>query len=123
MANVGIGFGIVLVLLGVGAYLGTGAQSVTALIPTFFGIPLAALGLMARDERRLKLAMHLSTVLALFGFLGSARGISGVVALAAGEEILRPAAAAVQAAMAALCAAFLILALKSFLAARRDRSS
>ena len=77
MANVGIGFGIVLVLLGVGAYLSTGAQSVTALIPTFFGIPLAALGFMARDERRLKLAMHVSTVLALLGFLGSARGIPG----------------------------------------------
>jgi hypothetical protein len=96
---------------------------VTALIPTFFGIPLTALGLLARDERRLKLAMHLSTVLALLGLLGSARGIPGAVALAAGGEVARPAAAVVQAAMAVLCAAFLALAVKSFIDVRRDRSS
>ena len=70
MANVGIVVGIVLVVLGVGAYFGTGGQSVTALIPSFLGVPLAALGLMGRDERRLKMAMHVSVVLAFVGFLG-----------------------------------------------------
>ena len=121
MANVGIVVGIVLVVLGVGAYFGTGGQSVTALIPTFFGVPLAALGFMGRDERRLKMAMHVSVVLVFVGFLGGVRGIPGVVALMAGQEVARPAAAVVQTAMAILCGLFLVLAVKSFLDARRDR--
>ncbi len=123
MANVGIGFGILLMLLGIGAYFGTGGQSVTALIPAFFGVPLTGLGLMARDASRLKLAMHLSAVLALLGFFGSLRGIPGIVALAAGNEVARPAAVVVQTVMAVLCAAFLVLAVKSFVDARRKRSS
>jgi hypothetical protein len=123
MANVGIGFGILLMLLGIGAYFGTGGQSVTALIPVFFGAPLTGLGFMGRDASRLKLAMHLSAVLALLGFFGSVRGIPGVVALATGGEVARPAAAVVQTVMAVLCAAYLVLAVKSFVDARRVRSS
>ena len=114
MANVGIGFGILLMLLGIGAYFVTGSQSVTALIPAFFGVPMAGLGFMARDASRIKLAMHVSAVLALVGFLGSVRGIPGVIALATGGEVARPEAAVVQTVMAVLCAAFLVLAVKSF---------
>ena len=121
MANVSLSFGVVLILLGVGAYFGTGGESVTALIPAFFGVPFAVLGLLARDERRLKLTMHVAAVLALLGFLGSARGISGVIALAAGNEVARPVAAVVQASMAVLCLAFLVLAVRSFIAVRRAR--
>ena len=122
MANVGIAFGIILILLGLGAYFGTGGQSVTALIPAFIGLPIAALGFVARDPRRRKGAMHASLVLALLGFLGSARGIPGAIALAQGEEVARPTAVIVQTVMAVLCAIFLAVAVKSFLNARRGRS-
>ena len=122
MANVSLFLGIVLVVLGVGAYFGTGGQSVTALIPAFFGAIFAVLGLIARDERRLKLAMHLAAVLALLGFLGSIRGVAGAVTLLSGGEVARPTAAVVQTGMAFLCALFLVLAVRSFVAARRARS-
>ena len=67
--------------------------------------------------------MHLSVGLALIGLLGSARGIPGVIALASGGEVDRPAAVVVQTVMAVLCAVFLVLAVKSFVDARRGRSS
>jgi hypothetical protein len=66
--------------------------------------------------------MHVAVVLALLGFFGSARGIGSAISLASGEEVARPAAAIVQTIMAVLCAFFLVLAIKSFLDARRGRS-
>jgi hypothetical protein len=80
-------------------------------------------GVIARDARRLKLAMHLAALVALLGFAGGARGISGAVALLGGGEVERPVAAVVQSTMAVLCAAFLLLAIRSFIAARRERAA
>lgn len=121
MAHVTIALGLVLVVLGVGAYAATGGASFTALIPAFFGIPLAILGLLGRNETRLKMTMHLAAVVALLGLLGSLRGVPDLVALLAGNEVARPAAAVVQSLMAAACLAFLVLAIRSFVAARRAR--
>ena len=39
--------GGILCAVGIGFYLGTGTSSITALIPTFVGIPLTALGVLA----------------------------------------------------------------------------
>lgn len=121
MPAVSVAIGIVMILLGVLAYFGTGGQSVTALIPAFFGAPLAVLGALARDERRLKTTMHIAAILMLLGFLGSVRGIPAAIALLSGGIVERPAAAVVQTAMALLCAVFLVLAVKSFVDARRRR--
>jgi hypothetical protein len=122
MANATVALGVVLTLLGLGAYFATGGKSVTALIPTFIGFPIAVLGFMARDARKRKAAMHIAVVLALLGFLGSARGVPGAIAVASGKEVARPVAVVVQTLMAVLCAIFLLLAVKSFLAARRSQS-
>jgi hypothetical protein len=123
MATAGILLGVLLSILGLAAYAVTGGQSMTALIPTFFGVPLAVLGFLARDERRLKSAMHAASVLALLGLLGSVRGIPGFFALLGGNPVERPAAVIVQTVMAVLCTLFLILAIKSFVDARRARAS
>ena len=42
MAKTVIAFGIFLILVGVGAYFGSGTKSITALIPAFFGLPIPA---------------------------------------------------------------------------------
>ena len=47
MASVTIGLAVLLLLLGVGGYFGSGRVSKTALIPAFFGVPILALGLAA----------------------------------------------------------------------------
>ena len=51
MARTTIVFGIMLVVLGLVGYVGTGAASVTALIPAFFGAVLGFLGWLGLNER------------------------------------------------------------------------
>ncbi len=116
-------FGVVFVLLGVVAYLVTGMQSVTALIPAFFGVVFVVLGVVMRDASRARHAGHAAAVLALLGLLGSARGVPSVIALAQGGEVERPGAAVAQTVMVVLCLAYLALAIKSFIDARRARDA
>jgi len=118
MAKTCIAFGLLLCLLGLGGYVGTGRESVTALIPAFFGLPLALLGALALEERRRKLTMHVAVVLAVLGLAGSARGLPGFWTYVTGGDVERPIAVLAQTAMAVLCALFVTLAVRSFIAAR-----
>jgi len=123
MATTTMIFGTALIALGVVGYVSTGAVSVTALIPAFFGVVLAALGWLASNERYRKHAMHVAAMIGVLGFVGSARGLPGFFALLAGGEVQRPAAAVAQAVMAILMAIFVGLCVRSFVQARRARSS
>ena len=69
-----------LVLEGVGFYLGTGMESMTALIPGFIGLPLVLLGIMAgRMPERRKLLMHIAVTFGLICALGGLMGISSLM--------------------------------------------
>ena len=116
-------FGVAMLLLGVVAYFVTGMQSVTALIPAFFGVIFVVLGAIMRDQSRARHAGHAAATLALLGLLGSARGVPAVITLAQGGEVQRPAAAVAQAVMVVLCLAYVALAIKSFLDARKPRQA
>ena len=116
-------FGVVFVLLGVVSYFVTGRESVTALIPAFFGVLFVVLGLIMRDEAKIKHAGHAAALLALLGLGGSFRGIPSTVTLLQGGEVERPQAAVAQAVMALLCVVFVALAIKSFVDARRAREA
>jgi len=118
-----LAFGAAFVLLGVIAYLVTGMQSVTALIPAFFGVIFVVLGVIMRDRSRTRHAGHAAATLAVLGLLGSARGVPAVIALVQGAEVERPAAAVAQTVMVVLCAAYVALAIKSFLDARKAREA
>lgn len=120
MPYVTMALGSLLFLIGVGFYFGTGATSVTALIPAFLGIPIEIAGLLALREGWRKHAMHAAVLLALLGFLGSARGLVQLPALLGGAELARPAAVAAQSITAALCLLFVGLAVSSFIRARRQ---
>jgi lysylphosphatidylglycerol synthetase-like protein (DUF2156 family) len=119
MPRIAIVFGSLLVLVGVGFYVGTGAASITALIPAFIGLPLALLGGLATRENLRRHAMHGAAALGLLGFFGSARGLAQLPALLSGEPLARPAAVAGQSLTAALCLVFVILCVRSFVEARR----
>jgi hypothetical protein len=110
--------GAALIVLGVGGFVATGSTAKTALIPAYFGIAMVILGMLGRSAARLKLAMHLAVVVAVLGFAGS---FPGVIALLSGTAE-RPAAAVAQAIMALLTGIFIVLAVKSFIDARRARS-
>lgn len=112
-----------LIALGVGLYLATGRESVTALIPAFAGIGFGICALLATTERRTMHAMHAAALLALLGLGGSAGGIPAALKNLGGEAIERPEAAWGRTVMALLCLAFLVLAIRSFVQARRARTA
>jgi hypothetical protein len=112
--------GAILIVIGIIGYVNgqaTGHGSVTALIPAFFGIALAALGLASQAKEGLrKHLMHAAVVVALLGFIATAgRLLSRMSELTASPAVLS------QAAMAIVCLAFVVLGIRSFAAARRSR--
>ena len=109
--------GIVLIVLGLIGYFGTGRVSVTALIPAFFGAVFVILALMARSDAARKHAMHAAVAIALLGLLGTL--VRLIPALGAGQ-LTRPAVLA-QLVMSMLLAGYVALGVKSFKDARRAR--
>jgi fluoride ion exporter CrcB/FEX len=122
LANTTIGFGIVLIVLGLGGYFGTDRVSPTALIPAAFGLLLLIFGALARDEKRRKLAMHIAVTVGLLGFLGTVSGLVKLPTLLSGGEVARPAAVIAQSIMAVLMAVYVGMCVKSFIDARRRRA-
>lgn len=114
-------FSAIFILLGVGAYLGTGSQSWTALIPAIFGLLLGLAG--GFSLKSLKHGGHVAALLGVLGFLGSVKGLIKLPALLAGGPIERPAAIIAQAIMAVLCVVFIALCVKSFIDARRGKKA
>jgi hypothetical protein len=122
LAKVTLVFALLLVVLGLGGFFGTGSIHRTALIPAVFGLALGVSGFLAisPSERRRKLYMHISVTIALLGFLGgAAEAIRGYAhAKAAGLEPDQIALAS-KVTMAALLLIYVILCVRSFIAARR----
>jgi hypothetical protein len=121
MAGISIGIGAALTLLGIIGYAASGAASVTALIPAAFGILLTALGILARNERLRKHAMHAAALLAILGFAATVSGFVKLFTLIGGGTVERPSAVVAQSIMAVLCAVFVVMAIRSFILARRKK--
>jgi hypothetical protein len=119
--SITIALGVALIILGLAGYLMTGAASLTALIPAAFGLVIAVLGLIARDDRKRKHAMHAAVVVALLGFLGSVRGLLQIGSVFDGTAA-RPAAVVSQTIMAALTLGYIATAVRSFVKARANRT-
>ena len=115
--------GLLLSLMGAYGYFGTGTHSVTALIPAFFGIPLLVCGVLARNDGMRKIAMHVAVTLGLIGFIGAAaRAIPKLPALFAGTAE-KPLAVEMQSAMALVCLIYVVMCVRSFIAARKAREA
>jgi hypothetical protein len=121
VAKIAIGFGVALIILGLGGYFVTGMQSWTAMIPAFVGAVLAFLGAVALDPAKRKHAMHAAAALGVLGFAGSVPGVIKAIKWLGGTEPVRPAAVISQTIMAVLMVAFVVLCVQSFIAARRAR--
>lgn len=121
MAKVTLVFAGLLILLGLAGYVGTGSQHPTALIPMWFGLPLAVFGWLAigPNEGRRKLFMHINVTIGLLGFLGSA---SEIIRSYASGKPLDAIAMASKFALAGLLLIYVILCVRSFIAARRART-
>ena len=114
--------GILLTLIGIVGYIHgvmTDHKSATALIPAIFGILLIIFGTLSQMKEGLrKHLMHAAAVVALLGFLATAGRL-----LSKFSELTMSAAAMSQIATAIVCLIFLILAIRSFTAARRERNA
>ncbi len=104
MARLTIAFGVVLILLGLGAYFGSGMASVTALIPSFFGVAIALCGGVALEPSRRRGAVIAAGLVGLLGLAGSLSRV--VTTLLGGEKLEVSLASGVQAAMAVLTSVF-----------------
>jgi len=122
LANTTIVFGVVLIVLGVGSYFGTNMVSPTALIPAAFGLLLIVFGVLAKDEKRRKMAMHIAVTVGLLGFLGTITGLPKLFTMLAGGEVARPTAVVAQSIMAILMLVYVGMCVKSFIDARRRRA-
>lgn len=118
MPGTAIAIGALLILVGVIGYaygMSAGAGSLTALIPAAIGAVMAILGFAARGSEGLrKHLMHAAVVVALLGFIATAGRL-----LSRFSELTMSPAVMSQAATAVLCLIFMILAIRSFAAARR----
>ena len=120
MPSITIALGVALIIVGLAGYFLTGAVSLTALIPAGFGVVIALAGVVARDDRMRKHAMHAAVLVALLGFLGSVRGVLQIGALLDGTAA-RPAAVVSQTIMAVLTLGYIVVAVRSFIQARASR--
>jgi hypothetical protein len=121
-----IAIGLALVLIGLQGYfdfgglLGVAERSPTALIPAAVGAVLAICGALSLDDRLRKHVMHFAAAVGLLGFLGAIwRPAKALVQT--GTVDLSAVAVRLQLATAALCLLFVILCVRSFVAARRAR--
>ena len=119
MAKVTLVFAVLLAVLGVGFYLGTGSKAPTALIPTWFGLALGVFGILANspDAGRRKLFMHINVTIGLLGFLGAAGRAFYAMTSGHPDQV----AITAQLLMAGLLLIYVILCVRSFIAARRAR--
>ena len=117
MPSITIALGVALIILGLAGYFLTAGVSLTALIPAAFGLVIALSGLLARDDRKRKHAMHAAVFIALLGFLGSARGLLRIGDVFDGTAA-RPAAIVAQTIMAVLTLGYIVMAVRSFVKAR-----
>jgi len=108
-------FGVLLAITGVTVYIQTGSAHKTALIPAFLGGGLVICGLLAANEGRRMVVMHIAVVIGLLGFIGSMAKL-----FKSGQST---AAFAGKAISAGLCAVFIALCVRSFIQARRAREA
>jgi hypothetical protein len=118
MPLIAIVFGVLLDVLGLGTYVATGMEHPTALIPCVFGTLILVCGVVGRNEKYLKHALHGAAVFGLLGFLAP---LGRLVPKAAKGELEWNLAAWSMVVMMGLCGVFLALCVKSFIDVRRAR--
>jgi hypothetical protein len=124
MAKVTIIFGVLLIILGLVGFLGTGSVHPTALIPTWFGLALVVGGFLSisPSESRRKIFAHINVTVGLLGFLGAAGSALHEYGSARSQGI-NPNLVALgsQLTMAVLLLIYVNLCVRSFIQARSSR--
>ncbi|GAA1104276.1 hypothetical protein [Nesterenkonia jeotgali] len=112
--------GGLLLLVGIIGYVATSFSSMTALIPSVVGVLLLSSGGIARKNR--KLGVHIALVVALLGALGMIMPLMSLPELFAGESE-NPGAVISALVTVIVLVVYIILGVRSFMAARRWRNA
>ncbi len=125
MAKVTLFVGALLILVGIVTFLVTGGIHPTSLIPCWFGLALAICGSLANsgEARKRMLFMHIAVTIGLLGFLFPGFMAIKDLVQAHGAPLAHPAAVEEQGIMAVICLIFVLLSVRSFIAARRERTA
>ena len=123
MAKLTIGLGVLLILIAIAGFIATGSNHPTALIPAAAGLLFCIFGALASspEPKKRMLWMHIAVTLALLLFLGSIKADIDVFRLAHGAFFEHPVTIEEKAAMSLVCLLFVLLCVRSFIAARRTR--
>ena len=114
--------GAALVNSGAVAYFVSDTVSLTALIPAAVGLLLVIAGLIARNPKLRKHAIHGALAVALLGAIGSLMNVAKLGDLIAGTAE-RPGAIISSTIMLVLLVALITAGVRSFIAARRGRQA
>jgi len=118
--KIGIVTGALLILISLIGYIGSEAKSATSFIPSFIGLPILISSTVALNPRRLKLGMHIAAVFGLLGFIAP---LGRIIPVAAKGEFEFNLAGTSLIAMLLICGVFLVLCVKSFIDARKNRKA
>jgi hypothetical protein len=126
LANMTVRIGAILIFLGLVFFYITGMHAYTSLIATAFGLVLVVFGLLARtsDSKMRMLYMHIAVTVGLLGFLFPAFRVGKVLFERYVNDlpIMRMRAVQEEGLMAVICLLFVLLCVRSFIAARRSRA-
>lgn len=103
--------GVLLILVGILSRVLTGTSSITALIPAFFGLPIAVLGWLAFAPQRTRWSTMVIAALSLLGIIGTYSVLIDLFAVIQGTS---PSASTIaRAIMFVLCAILLLVCIVS----------
>jgi hypothetical protein len=125
MAKTAIAFGSLLILLGILGQVSAGTNALSPLVPAFFGFLISLFGMFALtdDARKRMIFMHVAVTIALIGFLITVWSIVEYVQMVRGvRRFPHPVLVEEWAATAAILLFFVLLSVRSFIAARRSRA-
>lgn len=123
MAKTAIALGVLLILLGILGAISAGAHGFSPLLPALLGFLISLFGLFALtdDAKKRMLFMHVAVTVGLIGFLITIWSIVEYVEMLRGHQFPHPVVVQEWAATSAVLFLFVLLSIRSFIAARRTR--
>jgi hypothetical protein len=121
VAKLTIGFGVVLVLVSAGFWLAMGRTETAALHPAGIGVLLILCGVLSNTEntKQRMIWMHVAVTAGLIGLLLT--GIRALLTLIKGTIAANPLGFDERVVIALICLIYVVLCVRSFIAARRTR--
>lgn len=117
MQRLTIGFGALLIALGVISYAASDAASITALLPAFAGVPVVLAGLLMGQPGRRKPGLYAALVFVLLLVVGSLRGVGLLFGALGGDDDVTL-AMIVQTIIVILGAIYLVFGVRTVMAER-----